>query len=147
MVYDVQSLTETLRKFGNDLGLPKVNVDRLIETQRKQIEALRQAAQIAASGSEALVQKQQEVFEAGMREASAMARNYKLDKNPQEMLAKQTEYAKKAFDITMQNARDITEITGRSTSDVMEIVRNRLTESIEEIFGSAVTPIGEKQKK
>jgi hypothetical protein len=33
---DTTSYIEMLRKFGGDLGLPRVNVDQLVETQRKE---------------------------------------------------------------------------------------------------------------
>ena len=42
---DTTSYIEMLRKFGVDLGLPKPNVDQLVETQKKNIEALGQSAQ------------------------------------------------------------------------------------------------------
>ena len=45
---DTSSYIEMLRKFGSDLGLPKMNVDQLVETQKKNIEALGQSAKVAA---------------------------------------------------------------------------------------------------
>jgi hypothetical protein len=47
---DTSSYIEMLRKFGSDLGLPKMNVDQLVETQKKNIEALGQSAKVAAQG-------------------------------------------------------------------------------------------------
>jgi hypothetical protein len=44
---DTSSYIEMLRKFGSDLGLPKMNVDQLVETQKKNIEALGQSAKVA----------------------------------------------------------------------------------------------------
>ena len=35
MTPDANSYTEMLRKFGSDLGLPKLDVDKLIESEEK----------------------------------------------------------------------------------------------------------------
>jgi hypothetical protein len=74
---DTSSYIEMLRKFGSDLGLPKMNVDQLVETQKKNIEALGESAKVAAQGAQSVAQKQREVIEAGLREATAFAHEYK----------------------------------------------------------------------
>ena len=70
MTPDANSYIEMLRKFGSDLGLPKLDVDKLIEAQKKNIDALSQSAQVAAQGAQSVAQKQREVLEAGLREAT-----------------------------------------------------------------------------
>ena len=66
---DNSSYIDMLRKFGTDLGLPKLNVDELLQTQKKNLEALGQSAKVAAQGAQSVAQKQREVLEAGLREA------------------------------------------------------------------------------
>jgi len=62
-----------------------------------------------------------------------MARDFKPTGNPQEIIAKQAEFARKAFDITVQNTRDITELATRTTADATAIIRDRLRESLNEL--------------
>jgi hypothetical protein len=62
-----------LRKFGSDLGLPKVDVDMLIEGHKKNIDALSQSATVTAQGAQSMAQKQREIFEAGLQEATKLA--------------------------------------------------------------------------
>ena len=71
---DATSYIDMLRKFGSDLGLPKLNVDELLQTQRKNIEALSESTKMAAQGAQSVAQKQREVLEAGLREAVTLAR-------------------------------------------------------------------------
>jgi hypothetical protein len=71
---DTTSYIEMLRKFGADLGLPKPNVDQLVEAQKKNIEALNQGAQVIAQGAQTVAQKQRELMEAGLQEAMSFAR-------------------------------------------------------------------------
>ena len=73
---DNSSYIDMLRKFGSDLGLPKLNVDELLQTQKKNLEALGQSAKVAAQGAQTVAQKQREVMEAGLRAAATLAREY-----------------------------------------------------------------------
>lgn len=38
---DTTSYIDMLRKFGSDLGLPNLNVDELLQTQKKNIDAVK----------------------------------------------------------------------------------------------------------
>ena len=101
---DNSSYIDMLRKFGSDLGLPKLNVDELLQAQKKNLEALGQSAKVAAQGAQSVAQKQREVLEAGLREASTLAREYKPLGKVHENLALQTEFARKMFDIAVKGA-------------------------------------------
>lgn len=103
---DTTSYIEMLRKFGADLGLPKPNVDQLVEIQKKNIEALGQSAQVVAQGAQSVAQKQREVLEAGLREAATLAREYKPLGKIYENIALQTEFAGKVFEIAVQGAQE-----------------------------------------
>ena len=85
MTQDVQTLIDVLRKFGSDLGLPKLDVDQLIKTQRSHLDAFAQATQIAAEGAASIAKKQREVLAAGLREASELAHEYKPSGSPQRL--------------------------------------------------------------
>jgi hypothetical protein len=47
-----------VRKFGSDISLPKLHVDKLIETHRKNIDAEGQSVEMAAQGAQSTGQKQ-----------------------------------------------------------------------------------------
>ncbi|KJC57280.1 hypothetical protein UP10_29895 [Bradyrhizobium sp. LTSPM299] len=135
---DNASYIDMLRKFGTDLGLPKLNVDELLQTQRKNLDALGQSAKVAAQGAQSVAQKQREVLEAGLREAATLAREYKPLK-VQENLALQTEFARKVFDIAVKGAQDSASTARQSTTDAVKIIQDRVKESFEE-FRSSVRP-------
>ena len=107
MTKETQSYIDMLRSFGSNFGLPQVDVEKLLEMNRKNLEALGESAKVAAGGAQSVAQKQREVLEAGLREASALARSYQPMGNAQEILAKQTEFVKKVFDISVQGAREL----------------------------------------
>ena len=133
---DTTSYIEMLRKFGSDLGLPKLDVDKLIEAQKKNIDALGQSAQVAAQGAQSVVQKQREVLEAGLREAATLARGFQPLGKPQDNLALQTEFAKKVFEIAVRGAQEGASTARQSTTDAVKIIQDRVKESFEEIRAS-----------
>jgi phasin family protein len=132
----MDSILEQMKAFGTRLGLPKVDVDKLVDMNLKNIDALGRSAQVAGEGAKALAEKQREIVEAAFRETSAMVRDFKPSGNPQEILAKQSEYARKAFEITMQNTKDIAELTKKTSTDATAILRDRLRDSLAELRDS-----------
>jgi len=136
MTEPTQSWLDMLKKFGSDLNLPKVDVDKLIEIHRKNLDALEQSTQVASAGATSLVDKQREIIETAFSEVAAMARDFKPPGDPKEVLAKQTEFAKKAFDITVQNTRDLAQLATQTTTDASKIIRDRLRESLTELGAS-----------
>jgi phasin family protein len=136
MVQDTRSWLDTLRKFGSELGLPKVDVDKLIDTHRKNLDALEQSAQVAAEGAKSLADKQREIVETAFREAASIAHDFKPTGDPKEIVARQTEFARKAFDITVQNTRDVAQLATKTTADATTIIRERLRASLGELGAS-----------
>jgi phasin family protein len=126
---------DMLRKFGDNLQVPKVDLDQMLEAHRKNVEALTQSASAVAEGAQAMAQKQREVVEAGLREASALAQELKAhgDQN----LSRQTEFAKKVFDIAVRGAQDTAQLTSMSTGDAVRILQDRMREGLDEIRGQA----------
>jgi hypothetical protein len=58
MVDEIQSYIHMHRKFDSEVGLPKLDFDKLIEAQRKNIDALERSAKAAACGAQLVAQKQ-----------------------------------------------------------------------------------------
>ena len=136
MANETTSYVDMLRKFGSDLGLPKVDVDKLIESHRKNIDALSQSATVAAQGAQSVAQKQREIFEAGLDEATKLARGYQPLGKLQDNLALQTEFAKKVFEIAVKGAQESATTARQSTSEAVKIIQDRLKESFDEMQSS-----------
>jgi phasin family protein len=132
MTNESQSYVEMLRSFASNVGLPQVDVDKLLETNRKNIEALTASAKVAAGAVQSAAQKQREVLEAGLREASAVARDYKPLGDARENFARQSEFVRKVFDISVQGAREAAEASKQSTAEAVKIIQDRMKSSLEE---------------
>jgi hypothetical protein len=77
MAQEAQSFIEMLKKFGSDLGLPKVDVEKLIAAQGKNLDALSHSARTASAGAKSIAAKQKEIVEAALRDAAEMVREFK----------------------------------------------------------------------
>jgi phasin family protein len=73
-----------------------------------------------------VAQKQREVLEAGLREASALVRDFKPLGNPKEVVDKQMEFAKKVFDIAVQGAQDTARLARESTGEAVKVIKDRM---------------------
>ncbi|MGC1563519.1 MAG: TIGR01841 family phasin [Bradyrhizobium sp.] len=133
---DSNSYLDMFRKFGSDLGLPKLDVEKLLEAQKKNLDALGRSAKVAAQGVQSVAQKQREVLEAGLREATSLAREYKPLGKVQENLALQSEFARRVFDIAVKGAQDSTATARQSTTEAVKIIQDRMKESFEEFRDS-----------
>jgi phasin family protein len=110
--------------------LPKIDVDMLIEGHKKNIDALSQGA------ASPMAQKQREIFEAGLQEATKLARGYQPLGKLQDNVALQTEFAKKVFEIAVKGAQDSATTARQSTGEAVRIIQDRLRESFDEIRSS-----------
>ena len=67
------------------------------------------------------------------KDMAEMAQAYKPGGSPQDVMAKQAEFAKKAMEAAIANTRDIAELVQKSTTEAFKIVQDRMKESYEEI--------------
>ncbi len=137
-----ESFLDQMKAFGSRLGLPKVDVDKLVDIQL--IDALGRSAQVTGEGAKALADKQREIIEAAFKETSAIVSAFRPGGDPEAILAKQKDYAKKAFELTMQNTRDIAELAKKTTTDATAIIQDRLRASLTELSDSVSRPGSEK---
>ncbi|MGO4841945.1 TIGR01841 family phasin, partial [Rhizobiaceae sp. 2RAB30] len=62
--------------------------------------------------------------------------SYRVPGNPQEMMAKQSDFARKSFETAVKNAGEVADIVKKSGTESIEILRKRIQESMEEIRDS-----------
>jgi len=131
-----QPFTDMFKKLGEQLKVPAFDMSKMMEHHQKNLEAMTRSWQAVAGGASEVAQKQKEIFEAAMKDMAEMAQSYKPGGNPQEVMAKQTEFAKKAMEAAIANTKDIAELVQKSSTEAFKIVQDRMKESYEEIRSS-----------
>ena len=99
----------------------------------KNLEALSASGKAAAEGAVAIAAKQREIAAAAVKDIQDAAQNFKISGSAQEMMAAQTEFAKKAMEAAVQNTRDMAELAQKSSQDAVRVIQERMQESFEEI--------------
>lgn len=128
-----QNFTDMFKSFGEQLKVPAFDMAKIMEHHQKNLDAMTRSWQAVAGGANEIAKKQREIFEAAMKDVTAMVQEYKPGGSPQEVMAKQGEFAKKAMDATIANTRDIAELVQKSSTEAFKIVQDRMKESYDEI--------------
>ena len=128
-----QNFTDMFKNLGEQLKIPSFDVKKIMEHQQKNLEAMAKSWQAMAGGASEIAKKQREIFEEAVKDVTAMVQAYKPGGSPQEIMAKQAEFAKKAMEAAIANTRDVAELVQKSSSDAFKIVQDRMKDSYEEI--------------
>ena len=128
-----ESFMDMFTKFGRDLKMPTVDIESILGHHRRNLEALEKSAKATASGASSLMARQREMVQDSLKEITEMAQSYRAPGNPQEMLAKQADFAKKSFEAAVKNAGEVAEIVKKSGTESVEILRGRIKDAMEEI--------------
>lgn len=128
--------TELMNKFTSALGdfkVPGIDMNSVLESQRKNVEALTSANKQALEGVQAVVARQSEILRETMEEASSAITELSSAGSPTQMAAKQGELLKQAFDKALANMRELTEMTAKSNTEAFNTLKDRNSEIVEEI--------------
>ena len=122
-----------ITKIMSEFKLPGVDMDTLLETQRKNIEAVTQANKTAVEGMQAIAKRQAEMLSESMAAVSNAAKEMSSAESPQDLTQKETELAREAFEKALANMRELAELVGKSNSETFEVMNNRFNESLKEL--------------
>ena len=120
------------KAFG-EFRLPGLDVEAVVATQRKNLEALTQANQLAVEGVRALAQRQVEIAQQAFAEASALLREWTQPGAPEERLARNVEAVKQAFETGLATARELNEMTTKASTDVFSVITRRMSQGFDEL--------------
>lgn len=120
-------------KVMSEFRVPSVDVDAVVASQRKNIEALTQANQLAVEGVQAVARRQVEIARQAMEEFSAMIRDLAQPVSPEDRIAKQAEFSKLALEKGLTNARELTEMVAKANTEAFNVINKRLTEGLDEV--------------
>jgi len=123
----LQAMREQTAKMMENFKLPGVDVQALIEDQRKNIDAVAKAMRIASEGATAVSQRQLEIFQSTSEQLSAMFRDFKMTRE------QQSELAKKAFQTALDNTRELAEMSTKASNEAFAVMKQRMSESLEEM--------------
>lgn len=118
------------------LKLPGVNTQALIDSGRKDIEALLAANERVFTGLEAISHKQADLLSDIMKEWQASAKDAIAKGNTSEKINQAASHAQRAFTHALANMKEMADIAAKSHEDVLSILNQRYQEGIEQFRSS-----------
>jgi phasin family protein len=118
---------DDLTKMLEQFKVPGVDMSAIVESRRKDIEAIVEANKTAYESMQAVARKQQEMLARAMQDIQAAATTGISDP------AKQSEVARNAYVKAIDDMKDLAEIARKSQADAMASITQRANEHMEEI--------------
>ena len=127
-----KTVMDMFADMAKQINLPKIDYEPFLDIHRKNIEAMQKSAAMLSEGGRAVLAKQQEILAEVGREARQMIADFKPGGSPQEIATKQAELAKRVFEATVKNTRDVAELVQKSSTEAPKIILDRMRESFAE---------------
>lgn len=109
-----------------------LDVEAVMASQRKNLEAFTQANQLAVQGFQELAKRQVEFARTAMDEATSLVRDMAGTGTAEERLQKQAAFAKQALEKSVSGTREIVELAGKTQTEAFDVLNKRFSESLEE---------------
>lgn len=123
-------------KFAEQMSLPTVNSEALIESHRRNIEAVTRANRVAFEGMQAVAQRQAEILRQAVEESTKALREMTKPGEPSEKLASQAALVKEAYELSLANLRELTEMSTKSNTEAADVLTHRFADSLDELKGA-----------
>ena len=117
---------EDLKKLIEKFQLPSLDIDALIDWQRRDMEALTEANRQASEGLKALVERRNEILRKTLTEWQAAIK----DATSAEAMSKRAEAATQGMQKAMANFRELSEMEARARNNAWKVVQERMQENM-----------------
>jgi phasin family protein len=124
-----QQLMSEFTKLFEQFKLPGIDLNAVLESRRKDIDALAAANRTALEGAQSLAQKQLDVLRTTIDEVQSMLKKSKDVPAP----AAARELVSQAVQRAFTNMRELADVAYRSQSEAVAVVSRRVQENIEEL--------------
>ncbi len=122
------------RRVMGEWRLPNIDLEAMAQAQRRNIEALTEANQVALESTQTWVRRNLELARQSMEELQAMLSEMtKPDGSMEDRLARQAEFSRKAIEKGLDNFRHLAELVTKANADAMNVIAKRVSEGLDEV--------------
>ena len=120
-------------KMFADFRFRPLDVEAMWAAQRRNMEALSQANQLAVEGVQAVARRQIEVARQSFEDFSTLLRDLAQPGSAQDRVAKNTEYAKQMLEKGINHGREITTMASKAGAEAADVLHKRAAETLDEM--------------
>jgi phasin family protein len=108
----------------------------MLETQRKNIQAISEANQLSMENLQAIAARQAEILSQIVEDNSALAKEIMNEGTPEEKIAKNAKMFKSIYERTVGNMTELSDMINKSNQEASKIINKRVTATMNEIQSS-----------
>lgn len=121
----LKGLTPAAGMFPFDMGA-------MMETHRKNIEAIAEAQQIAMQNMQSIAQFQSEMMTQIVADNTTLARQILTEGTPEEKVSRQADMVKKSYERSVTGLTELSEMVAKSNREAGDVISKRVTSSLTE---------------
>lgn len=122
-----------MTKMFADFRFRSFDVEAMWAAQRRTMEALNHANQLAVEGVHALAKRQIEMTQQTIEAFSTHVREMTQPSSTEDRIAKQTEFTKKMIDKGLMHGREVAALAAKAGSEASEVLQKRTAEGLDEM--------------
>jgi phasin family protein len=123
--------SKTVGKFN----VPSIDINSLMDIQRRNIEAVRFVNQVAFDSLQSFAGRQAELMRKGLEEATSLVHDIMSLPTHEEKVMRHAEASKIVIEKCIANAYDASETLAKCNNQVMKMASNRMNEGLQELQG------------
>ncbi len=125
-------------------GVP-FDLKALLETQRRNIQAISEANQISVGHLQTIAHRQAEILSQIVEDNSSLAKELMTEGTPEEKIAKNAKLFKGIYERTVGNMKELSDMINKSNQEASAIINKRVAATMNEIQSSLEkAPSGKK---
>lgn len=132
---DKNPFMDMFTNFGKSMNLPAPDINGIMDYHRKNLQALQAATQVSSNTAQALMNKQREALEQTLADIADTVQDATQGADPADMAQAPMELARRAFEATLQNSKEVAEIVQKGNAETFQVLKDRVMESVEELSG------------
>lgn len=122
-----------MTKMMDGCKCPGVDVDTMMATQRKNVEAVASASQKAFESMQAYMRRQAELARESFDATAKLVQEVMTAQTPEEKVAKQVEATKNTIENCVSSLKELSELLSTAQMQTVQAVSNRMVESMDEM--------------
>jgi phasin family protein len=133
---ETTSPMEQFSAFLGALRMPRIDVEEILASQKKNMEAFAKIVSTAAEGAGAIARRQAEMINVAVAENMTLVQEAATPGVSGDSVTRQGEHLKKAVATATANALELAELVDRSRKETFELICRRTTEALDEFITS-----------
>jgi len=136
--FDPAKIADDFFKMTGGFKLPGLDVDTVVDMQRKNVKALTDANKAATDGVKALAKFQSELLKKNMEDANEALKCVGSYNNPGDAAAKQVDTLKASFEKSLNDFREMADLISKANVKAADVINARISENLAEVKKAAL---------